>query len=633
MDALRFVPFSSAPKVAFWQAVAERKLRDWRLDDAPRPTRGFYWAGGGARVVLDAASLRDGAAPPGATALAGRVTVVNTLEAFRRVDKAALLRRAGDALAAAVDDGAALADPARLAPFEVVAFADLKRHAYVYWFAFPALVLRPAAAATRGAPAPLDDARRGRRARAARGGGRTGRTARVRVDRRVARRCARRPAATCSACSTPRRPARRAGPRGTSCGSSRGGSRSGARSASRCSAAAAGASSARVAGGAAADVAVVGWEANASGRMAPRSADLAPLADPGALATAAAALNLELMRWRLLPGLDVEKLAATRVLLLGAGTLGCAVARSLVAWGVTRVTLVDGGTVAYSNPARQWLYTVDDAKAQAPKAAAAAAALRRIAPGSAAAPAAFVGKKLTIAMRGHALPAAGTPAGDAADAEVHALDALVADADCVFLLTDTRESRWLPTVVAAARGTLLVNVALGLDTFVVQRHGHGGNGLGCYFCGDVAAPTNSTRDRTLDQQCTVSRPGLAPAAAALAVELLVALLHHPREGAAPADPATPPGAPLPGNRPLGLVPHSIRGFLTHYATVLPTTPAFDRCAACRRRRRGVPRRGVALVCDVGADGLLERLSGLADLGSRRRRGVGRADSAGWDLRQ
>ena len=158
MDALRFVPFSSAPKVAFWQAVAERKLRDWRLDDAPRPARGFYWAGGGARVVLDAASLRDGAAPPGATALAGRVTVVNTLEAFRRVDKAALLRRAGDALAAAVDDGAALADPARLAPFEVVAFADLKRHAYVYWFAFPALVLRPAAAATRGAPAPLDDA-------------------------------------------------------------------------------------------------------------------------------------------------------------------------------------------------------------------------------------------------------------------------------------------------------------------------------------------------------------------------------------------------------------------------------------------------------------------------------------------
>ena len=626
MDALRFVPFSSAPKVAFWQAVAERKLRDWRLDDAPRPARGFYWAGGGARVVLDAASLRDGAAPPGATALAGRVTVVNTLEAFRRVDKAALLRRAGDALAAAVDDGAALADPARLAPFEVVAFADLKRHAYVYWFAFPALVLRPAAAATRGAPAPLDDALGAAAARAllaaAAEPGAPLAFAWTGASRAPLREaaggdvfCVLDPAAA-GAPGWPARnllwllarrfPERRAFRIALLRG--RGGC----------------VVEARVAGGAAADVAVVGWEANASGRMAPRSADLAPLADPGALATAAAALNLELMRWRLLPGLDVEKLAATRVLLLGAGTLGCAVARSLVAWGVTRVTLVDGGTVACSNPARQGLYTVDDAKAQAPKAAAAAAALRRIAPGSAAAPAAFVGKKLTIAMPGHALPAAGTPAGDAADAEVHALDALVADADCVFLLTDTRESRWLPTVVAAARGTLLVNVALGLDTFVVQRHGHGGNGLGCYFCGDVAAPTNSTRDRTLDQQCTVSRPGLAPAAAALAVELLVALLHHPREGAAPADPATPPGAPLPGNRPLGLVPHSIRGFLTHYATVLPTTPAFDRCAACAPAVVAAYRdRGVALVRDVGADpGLLERLSGLADL-------KGAVDGAAW----
>ena len=287
------------------------------------------------------------------------------------------------------------------------------------------------------------------------------------------------------------------------------------------------------------------------------------------------------MRWRLLPGLDVEKLAATRVLLLGAGTLGCAVARSLVAWGVTRVTLVDGGTVAYSNPARQWLYTVDDAKAQAPKAAAAAAALRRIAPGSAAAPAAFVGKKLTIAMPGHALPAAGTPAGDAADAEVHALDALVADADCVFLLTDTRESRWLPTVVAAARGTLLVNVALGLDTFVVQRHGHGGNGLGCYFCGDVAAPTNSTRDRTLDQQCTGrARRRRAGGGSARRRAARRAPAPPPRGRGArrPGDAAgrAPPGEPAP--RPRATLDP---GFLTLHATVLPTTPAFDRCAAAR----------------------------------------------------
>ena len=36
------------------------------------------------------------------------------------------------------------------------------------------------------------------------------------------------------------------------------------------------------------------------------------------------------MRWRILPALDLEKVAQTRCLLLGAGTLGCYVARTLM---------------------------------------------------------------------------------------------------------------------------------------------------------------------------------------------------------------------------------------------------------------------------------------------------------------
>lgn len=69
-------------------------------------------------------------------------------------------------------------------------------------------------------------------------------------------------------------------------------------------------------------------------------------------------------------------------------------------------------------------------------------------------------------------------------------------ADVVFLLVDTREARWFPTVVAMAMGKLVINAAVGFESFVVMRHGLKTQSpetrLGCYFCSDIVSPQNVT---------------------------------------------------------------------------------------------------------------------------------------------
>ena len=88
--------------------------------------------------------------------------------------------------------------------------------------------------------------------------------------------------------------------------------------------------------------------------------DLSTQMRPEALAEESVHLNLRLMRWRLMPQLQTETIAAQKCLLLGAGTLGCSVARTLLGWGVRHITFVDSGVVNYSNPVRQSLYTFAD---------------------------------------------------------------------------------------------------------------------------------------------------------------------------------------------------------------------------------------------------------------------------------
>jgi ubiquitin-like modifier-activating enzyme ATG7 len=74
--------------------------------------------------------------------------------------------------------------------------------------------------------------------------------------------------------------------------------------------------------------------------------------DPKVIAEEAVDLNLKLMKWRMVPGLNLEIFKQTKVLLLGSGSLGCQVARNLLSWGFRNITFLDYGKVSYSNPVR-----------------------------------------------------------------------------------------------------------------------------------------------------------------------------------------------------------------------------------------------------------------------------------------
>ena len=296
-------------------------------------------------------------------------------------------------------------------------------------------------------------------------------------------------------------------------------------------------------------------------------------------------------------------------------------------WGVRRITFVDNGSVSFSNPVRQPLFNFQDClEGGAKKAIRAFEALKEIYPGVHA-----MGHVMSVPMAGH--PILDEPR---IRSEFETLRRLIDEHDAIFLLMDTRESRWLPTVMGKAAGKIVMNAALGFDSFVVMRHGtkdeaHPGEELGCYFCNDVVAPADvgllieaqkrqtnnvlqsqSVTDRTLDQQCTVTRPGVAAIASALLVEILVSLLQHPLGSRAPA-PLNP--TEERGDHPLGIVPHQIRGFLSNFQNVVIKGSSYDSCSACSDKiLRAYTEHGWDFVKRaLNEKGYVEELSGLAEV--------------------
>ncbi|XP_071179082.1 ubiquitin-like modifier-activating enzyme ATG7 [Mytilus edulis] len=625
---LQFAPFSSFLDAGFWHKLSENKLNVYGLDETPKFINGFYYNGDPAGLpcrlnVEYSAFDKVPQVPSRCFRSHGVLHNMNTIDKFKECDHKELLENVGKKVWEDIVSNKIEEDPSLLSRFLLLTFADLKKYIYYYWFAFPCLCM-PEDVTMVTDPVKLTD-----------------RLNSQQISELIAEYDKFQSTSTefvgyfiivqtkdsvvvdhlknvesyskdtckiffgfadpCTLDSNPGWPLRNYllyisyhwGDKFKNaeilCFRDR--SKDGVRDVSHSIILTLNISSTKTLTECPKSV---GWEKNERQKLGPRVVNLSSSMDPVRLSESAVDLNLKLMRWRLLPELDLEKVAGTKCLLLGAGTLGCNVARCLMGWGVRHITLVDNGRISYSNPVRQSLFQFEDClNGGKPKAEAAAEALKKIFPGVKA-----TGISLSIPMPGHSVSDGSL---EVTKNEVKQLDELVQSHDALFLLLDTRESRWLPTVMAAAYQKIVICAALGFDTFLVMRHGFHtgvdnpekiafsstmsipGDQLGCYFCNDVVAPGNSTRDRTLDQQCTVSRPGMSYLASALAGELLVSVIQHPLGPKAPADTSAKDehlSQELSCN--LGIVPHQIRCFLSRFHQLLPASMAFDKCTACSK---------------------------------------------------
>jgi ubiquitin-like modifier-activating enzyme ATG7 len=129
---------------------------------------------------------------------------------------------------------------------------------------------------------------------------------------------------------------------------------------------------------------------------------------------------------------------------------------------VRNITFVDSARVSFSNPVRQPLFEFEDClDGGKVKAVCAADRLKKIFPGVVSEYACIpvigltpgfqnaVGLELSIPMPGHPIPPTSV---EKTKKDVATLEKLIDEHDAIFLLMDSRESRWLPTVVGASKG-------------------------------------------------------------------------------------------------------------------------------------------------------------------------------------
>ncbi|GAB6029891.1 Autophagy protein 7 [Chamberlinius hualienensis] len=577
---LQFSPFSSAVDMGFWWTLSKKKLEDFQLLEEPVEINGYYSIGdpprSSGRLNVDYTAFEEKLTHSVNTIpCKGTLLVVNTIEMFKKCDKKELLNGEGCKIWEMVESGSALVNPSELNRFLLVTYVDLKKYTFYYWFAFPALCHQPCKLLSQPqylceyfTQNQLEEFSRCQEEFFKSNADHSHFLVHIVDDsvklfkltdyETILSKSGKIVFGICDPCTLEKHPGwplrnyltlilnriKKEGPLEILCFRQR--FKEGVREINHSIIL-----KIEVPSKLEKDMpGVVGWEKNERGNMGPRMINCSANMDPSKLLESSVDLNLKLMKWRLVPDLKLDNIQNCRCLLLDC---------------------TEGGK---------------------PKATAAAEAMKKIFPQINA-----VGVQMSIPMPGHHVS---DNCVEEIKKDVHRLEELIDNHDAIFLLMDTRESRWLPTVIAAATTKLVINAALGFDSFLVMRHGLPddtdkelespsssdakeskllGTQLGCYFCNDVVAPGDSTMNRTMDQQCTVARPGISMIAAGMAVELLVSILQHDEGGFAPAEPSCSDYS-HDAETVLGIVPHHIRGFLSRFSNILPVCRRYSKCPAC-----------------------------------------------------
>jgi molybdopterin/thiamine biosynthesis adenylyltransferase len=214
-------------------------------------------------------------------------------------------------------------------------------------------------------------------------------------------------------------------------------------------------------------------------------------------------VNLSMMNKQLNNVFDLKGVANTSFLFCGSGTLTHQLSRNLLSWGVTKMGFIDIDKVKENNLLRQWLFSRADLGKC--KAEATAESLRNVYKGI---DTDFRGHKVTIPV----------PSDYGTFEEYLRLKKLIYEHDVIVLATDSRESRYVPTMLGKMFDKIVLTVAIGIDTLtVIRTKGQ----EACYFCQDVIGPHDSVSGVPSDMRCTKSRPSLAAMCGALAVENVI----------------------------------------------------------------------------------------------------------------